>query len=143
MKATRALTLLALTLSGTVFAQYSVEWWKVAGGGGVSTGGVFAVQATIGQPDAGALMTNRQYSVTGGCWASPTAAQTPNAPLLTIRPAAPGWVTISWLPASAGFVLQATDALSPTNWLIAASGTNNPVTLPVSGPARFYRLVRQ
>ena len=47
--------------------SYSIDWNKVAGGGGVSTGGVYTVTGTIGQPDAGA-MTGGSYSLTGGFW---------------------------------------------------------------------------
>src|ERR1035437_2294046 len=32
--------------------SYSIDWYKIAGGGGSSTGGVYAVSGTIGQPDA-------------------------------------------------------------------------------------------
>ena len=34
--------------------QYSVDWYKVAGGGGTSTNGQYSVSGTIGQPDASA-----------------------------------------------------------------------------------------
>ena len=55
--------LMAVGLPGSlVFAvlqvkaqQYSVDWSKVAGGGGTSTGGVYTTTGTIGQPDAGTL----------------------------------------------------------------------------------------
>ena len=50
---------------------YSIDWYKVAGGGGTSTGGVYSVSGTAGQQDAGGPMTNGQYSVTGGFWALP------------------------------------------------------------------------
>ena len=62
------------------FAQYAIDWSTIDGGGGTSTGGVYSVSGTIGQPDAGGPMTNGQYSVTGGFWALPTAVQTTNAP---------------------------------------------------------------
>ena len=52
---------------------YSIDWYKVAGGGGTSTGGVYAVSGTIGQQDAGGLLTNGVYSLTGGYWALPIA----------------------------------------------------------------------
>ena len=49
--------------------QYSIDWYKVAGGGGTSTGGVYSVSGTIGQHDAGGPMTGGNYSLTGGFWA--------------------------------------------------------------------------
>jgi len=47
--------------------SYSIDWHMVAGGGGGSTSGVYAVSGTIGQPDAGA-MSGVKYSLTGGFW---------------------------------------------------------------------------
>ena len=38
-----------------------------AGGGGTSTGGVYSVSGTIGQPDAG-LLTGGSYTLAGGFW---------------------------------------------------------------------------
>src|SRR5213594_598068 len=46
-------------------AQYSLGWFTIDGGGGTSTGGVYSVSGTIGQPDAGAPMTGGKYSLTG------------------------------------------------------------------------------
>ena len=119
---------------------YSIDWYKVAGGGGTSTGGVYSVSGTVGQQDAGGPMTNGQYSVTGGFWALPIAVQTTNAPTLAIIPAAPGWATISWTPPTPGFVLQQTTSLAPTNWTNSPSGATNPITVPAVPPAKFYRL---
>jgi hypothetical protein len=33
--------------------QYSIDWYKVASGGGTSTGGTFSISGTIGQHDTG------------------------------------------------------------------------------------------
>ena len=135
------LLLLLLLASATVHAQpYSADWSKIAGGGGTSTGGVYAVSGTTGQHDAGGPLTNGQYSVTGGFWVLPIAVQTTNAPTLQIVPAAPGFATVSWSPPTPGFTLQASASLSPASW--ANVGTNNPVTVPAAGPARFYRLLK-
>ena len=35
--------------------SYSIDWFTIDGGGGTSTGGVFAVSGTLGQPDAGKI----------------------------------------------------------------------------------------
>jgi hypothetical protein len=121
-------------------AQYSLDWSTVDGGGGTSTGGVYSVSGTIGQPDAGGPMTNGQYSVTGGFWALPAAVQTEGAPTLRIVSATPGYATVSWTPNMAGFVLQETLSLSPTNWLNSASGSTNPIVVPATLPTKFYRL---
>ena len=136
-----SLALCAASLALGAWAQnYSVDWSKIAGGGGTSAGGVYAVSGTIGQHDAGGPMTGGQYSVTGGFWVLPVAVQSTNAPMLTIVPAMPGYATISWTPSTPGFVLQEALSLSPPHWTNAPSGATNPVTVPAPLPAKFYRL---
>ncbi len=123
-------------------AQYSIPWHTLDGGGGVSTGGVYSVSGTIGQPDAGGSLTNGQYSVTGGFWALPTAIQTEGAPTLTIVPATPGKATISWTPATGtNWVLQQAAAVTGA-WTNSPSGWTNPVTVPATLPTKFYRLFK-
>ena len=128
---------------GALAQDYAIDWHTIDGGGGTSTGGVYSVSGTIGQPDAGPTLTNGQYSVTGGFWALPQAVQTPGAPLLSITAAGPAQAQISWEPDTPGFVLQETLNLSPTNWVNSTSGTNNPVVVPATAAGRFYRLSKQ
>ena len=123
-------------------AQYSLDWHTIDGGGGTSTGGVYAVSGTIGQADAGGPMTNGPYSVTGGFWALPVAVPVPGAPTLAIVAATPGHARISWSPNRPGFVLQETLSLSPTNWVNSGSGATNPVVVPATQPTKFYRLFK-
>jgi len=62
---------------------------------------------------------------------------------LSIVPAAPGWATVSWTPATlSGFVLQYTDGFASSNWMATPSGAANPVTIPLTNAARFYRLAQ-
>jgi len=129
-------------LSLPAFAQYSIDWYKIAGGGGTSTGGVFSVSGTIGQAEAGGPMTNGQYSVTGGFWVLPAAIQVAGAPTLAIGAGTPGHAVISWTPNTPGFVLQETLSLSPTNWVNSASGATNPIVVPSAVPTKFYRLFK-
>jgi hypothetical protein len=138
------LLILALLLSASAASaqSYAINWHTIDGGGGTSTGGVYSVSGTIGQPDAGAALTNGQYSVTGGFWALPTAIQVTGAPTLTIAPATPGNATISWSPATPGFVLQETWSLAPVNWTNSLSGATNPIVVPATLPTKFYRLVK-
>jgi hypothetical protein len=131
---------LLLAAANTLHAQtYAIDWHTIDGGGGTSTGGVYAVSGTIGQPDAG-VMSGGNYTLTGGFWALPGAVQTEGTPTLTIVPAAPGYATISWTPATPGFVLQETLSLAPTNWVNSVSGATNPVVVPATLPTKFYRL---
>ncbi len=55
---------------------YVISPWTVDGGGGVSSGGVYTLRGTLGQPDAGAL-TGGVYTLVGGFWSQ---AQSLNAP---------------------------------------------------------------
>ena len=67
----KLILLLGLLIPAVSFAQsYSIDWYKVSGGGGTSTGGTYSVSGTIGQHDAGGAMTGGNYSLTGGFWAS-------------------------------------------------------------------------
>src|ERR1035441_8169041 len=84
--------------------SYSIDWYKIAGGGGTSTGGTYQVSGTIGQPDASGAMSGGNYSVTGGFW-SLYAVQTPGAPLLTITYAG-NQAIVSWSPSVTGWTLQ-------------------------------------
>jgi hypothetical protein len=67
---------------------------------------------------------------------------TPNPPILTITPAAPGFVTLSWTPATAGLVLQVAPALEASTWTNAPSNGTTPITLPTSSGAQFFRVSR-
>ncbi len=129
----------ALNLSGQ---SYSIDWFKTAGGGGTSTNGQYSLSGTIGQHDAGGTMTNGQFSVTGGFWVLPQTVQVTGAPALTIAPATPGQATISWMPATPGWVLQENLNLGTTNWINSVSGATNPITVPALVPRKFYRLFK-
>ena len=130
---------------GTSRAQnFSIDWYKISGGGATSTGGVYRVTGTIGQPEAGAVSGGR-YSLDGGFWGVALAVQTPGAPLLTAVRSGNN-VIISWPSPSSGYVLEVTSNLNPPiNWLSVA-GTpvlvdqDLTLTLPASSGIQFYRL---
>jgi len=135
------LLVLMAALGFPAAAQYSIDWHTIDGGGGTSSGGVYSVSGTIGQPDAGPPMTGGPYTVMGGFWALPEAVQTPGAPLLSLTPTSAGFATISWAPATGtNWVLQQSSSLSPAAWTNAPSGATNPVVVPATLPAKFYRL---
>ena len=55
MKTHKLATIIAGTLgAGTLLLaqNYSIGWWKVAGGGDTSTNGQYSLSGTIGQHDA-------------------------------------------------------------------------------------------
>jgi hypothetical protein len=96
----------------------------------------------MGQPEAGAPMTNGPYSLSGGFLALPVPVQTQSAPTLRIVPAGLGQLTISWSPNTPGFALQEALNLSPAGWFASPSGATNPVVIPATAPTRFYRLFK-
>jgi len=119
---------------------FAIEWYTTDGGSGTSTGGVYSVSGTIGQPDESVpSMTGGNFSLTGGFW-SLYANLTPGATVLTVVPAGPGQAQLSWTPDTPGFVLQETLSLSPTYWVNSTSGTTNPIVVLATLTSRFYRL---
>ncbi len=128
-----------------VHAQsYDINWHVISGGGGTSTGGVFTVSGTIGQPAAGGPMVGGQYSLTGGFWAL-YAVQTPGAPQLRIFLTRTNTAVVAWPAPSIGFVLQQNAALGTTNWVNTATspivvGDENQVIVSPPVGRLFYRL---
>ena len=61
---------LAISLSGgRALGQLSMTWTTIDGGGGTCSAGQLVLNCTIGQPDAGAVMTGGSFTFTGGFWA--------------------------------------------------------------------------
>lgn len=122
--------------------SYAIDWSKIAGGGGVSSGGAYSVSGTIGQHDATPAATGGNYSLTGGFWGI-YAIQVTGAPQLTITTSV-NVVVISWPSASPGFNLQMSTDPAGTNWVAAPAPTDNGVIkfITVNAPTgnRFYRL---
>jgi hypothetical protein len=141
-----ALSLSSMLASAARAQSYSIDWFTIAGGGGSSTGSVYSVRGTIGQPAAsGAPMTGGNYSLTGGFWAL-YAVQTEGAPLLTIS-RTNSVVMVSWSSPATNWTLQQNTDLSGTNWIVAPEAITNNGTLNfiiVNPPAdnRYYRLFR-
>ena len=119
--------------------SYSVDWYKVSGGGGTSTGGTYQVSGTIGQPDASMAMTGGSYSLTGGFW-SLYAVQSAGAPLLTII-CSGNQAIISWDASVNGWTLQTNNSLATGTWgNFAGVVTNNRVTNAPPKGNLFFRL---
>ena len=137
------LSLLPVAFAFQALGQHSLDWSTIDGGGGTSTGGVYSVGGTLGQPDAGTLSgtnaSGQTFTLVGGFWGV-VAVQTPGAPTLHLTNAAPGFATLWWTPPTPGYVLQETPSLTPATWTNAPSGTNNPVSVPAGRPMKFYRL---
>lgn len=129
--------------------SYSIDWWTVDGGGGTSTGGVFAVSGTIGQPDAG-TMTGGGFVLQGGFWGVVAAVQTPGAPYLSVFRTTTNTVVVSWPLADAeGWTLQCTTNLVSGGSVWAnipppyqTNGANLQYIEPAPLGNRFYRLYK-
>ena len=124
--------------------SFSIDWYTVDGGGGTSTGGVFTVSGTIGQPDAGGPLTGGNFSLTGGFWAL-YAVQTPGAPLLSIGLTATNTALVYWPSPSTGWTLQEnTNSISSGNWtdhpFPQDNGTIKYIIVNPPSGNRFYRL---
>ena len=148
--ALKIMVLTLLSLAGIPWGlqaqSYSIDWYKVAGGGGTSTGGVYSVSGTIGQHDAGGPMTGGSYSLTGGFWAL-FAVQTPGAPILRIFMTGTNTAVVAWPAPSTGFVLQQNSNLVSTVWSgvtnvpIVVGSENHVIISPPAGN-RYFRLFK-
>ena len=147
MRPIKMLIALALWLVATAAsAQYAINWYKVADGGGTSTSSVYSVSGTIGQHDAGGPITGGSFSLTGGFWSFLSTVQTPGAPLLTISLTTSNTAMVSWPSPSVGFTLQQnTNSVASPNWSNAPTTPTDNGTIKyiiVNPPVgnRFYRL---
>ena len=137
--------ILGLLIPTMSFAQqYSIDWYKIAGGGGTSTGATYQVTGTIGQPDASGAMTGGSFSVTGGFWSLISVVQTAGAPALTITQSG-NTVKVLWPYPSTGWTLQQNSNLAvPANWTpsggISNDGVNNFITINPPTGNLFFRL---
>ena len=84
--------------------NYDLSWFTIDGGGGTSTGGVYSVSGTIGQPDAGGPMSGGNYSLTGGFWSLISVVQAAGLPNLRITHSGNS-VVVSW-PDTGSYTLQ-------------------------------------
>jgi hypothetical protein len=133
--------LTALLIPSLGFAQsYSINWYKVAGGGGTSSGGGYRVSGTIGQPDASEAMIGGNYSLTGGFW-SLYAVQTPGAPWLTIS-YADNQAVVSWPSYVTGWTLQTNADVATPIWGNYSGYTgNNRITNGLTTGNLYFRLI--
>src|SRR5579863_1043169 len=95
--------------------QYSINWYKVAGGGGTSSSGQYTLSGTIGQPDASGALTGGNYSLTGGFWAIVQVIQTSGAPTLYISHSG-NTVTVYWQNVSGWTLHQNNNLAVPAGW---------------------------
>jgi hypothetical protein len=155
----RGLVFAALLAAGQALSQnYGINWFTMDGGGGTSTGGVYAISGTIGQPDAAlpsdqngfpVIASGGGYTLVGGFW---TVIQQDGAPRLNIQIRA-GELVLSWPADSSGAFVQSATQLAPGSLNWARFGSEpirvgnefqliiGPALTPPN-PIRFFRLVR-
>ncbi len=131
-----ALSGLSLACGLCAQAQYAIDWYAINGGGGTSTGALYVLSGTIGQADAG-TMRGGPFTLQGGFWPGLIVPSSTEAPTLYIKGFGDS-VDISWSPDTAGFELEVSPDLAGAGWTAAPAG--NPVTIPATSTARFYRL---
>jgi hypothetical protein len=135
--------------SSAVAQSYSIGWYKVAGGGGASTGTngghVYAVSGSIRQQDTGAAMTGGSYSLTGGFWSLIAVLPSPGGPNLTITRAGNS-VIVSWRDTGNYILQQNSNLAAPAGWITSsyaittkANGADTITITPPTGDL-FFRL---
>jgi hypothetical protein len=138
-----SVALLLFATASSHAQSFAIDWFTIDGGGGTSTGGVFSVSGTIGQPDAGAS-SGGNYSLIGGFWGGVIPVQQPGAPTLFIVNLQNGNVKVTWVPNTPGFVLQEASSLNtmPLGWTNAPASYTNGANIPASMQMRYFRLVK-
>jgi hypothetical protein len=124
--------------------SFSIDWYKVAGGGGTSTNGQYSLSGTIGQPDASSALSGGNYSVTGGYWALINVVQTPGTPTLYISRSG-NVVTVYWQNVTGWSLIQNTNLTTPVaSWPFGNSptltGGTNYLNLTNAAGNLFFRL---
>ena len=142
-----ALIFLLFAPAGFVQAQsYAIDWQTIDGGGGTSTGGVYSVSGTIGQPDAGE-MSGGNFTLQGGFWGIIAAVQVVGAPYLSVLRTSTNTVAVWWPVSGTSWQLQATASLVNTGstWSPCSYVTNGANCVYIESPPtgnRFYRLTK-
>src|SRR5215469_14543800 len=137
---------LALASLPALAQSYSIDWYKIAGGGGTSTNGQYALSGTIGQHDAGGPMTGGNYSLTGGFWSLISVVQIAGLPNLSVTHSGTS-VIVSW-PNTGNYTLQQNSVLTSGGWttsgytVTTANGTNS-ITITSPAGNLFFRLQAQ
>ena len=123
--------------------QYSIDWSTIDGGGGTSTNGQYSLSGTIGQAEAGGMMSGGSYSLTGGFWSLISIVQTTGAPRLNITHSGNS-VTVCWQNSGSWALQQNSNLAAPAGWAscsgVTTSNGTNSVTLVNPSGRLFYRL---
>jgi len=132
--------------AGSASAQnYSIDWYKIAGGGGTSSNGQFTLSGTIGQHDSGGPMVGGSFSLTGGFWSLLSVVQSVGSPTIRIFLTTSNTAVVAWPTNASGFTLQQNSVLGTSGWTTSGSpivvGSENQVVIAPPAGRQFYRLV--
>jgi hypothetical protein len=134
--------LLLFVASDSSAQSYSIDWFKISGGGDTGAGGNYQISGTIGQSEAGATLSGGRFAMTGGFWSPISVVQTPGAPQLSITYAATQAI-VSWPLAAIGWILQTNDNLATPTWgNYLGPVNNNSATNSLPSATLFFRLHR-
>ena len=132
-------------LGGAVGQTSRVDWFTISAGGGSSTGGVYRLEAVMGQPAAG-RMSGGAYGLEAGFLAAVGLVQTPGAPKLELT-LTNQFARVAWPLPAEGYRLQKTTSLegAPIAWgpVSGAYQTNSThifVLEPLLPGRQFFRL---
>ena len=147
--AARRLCLDILLLAVIVFCvgacgqTYSIGWYRIAGGGGTSSGGAYEITGTIGQEEAGGPMAGGNYSLAGGFWAVIAVVQMPGAPVLYVSHSG-GMVEVSWRNVAGWTLQQNNDVVNTGGWAASSGWTTtngtNHLNIAMRAGNLFFRL---
>jgi hypothetical protein len=140
------LAVLAALLSAAISdaRAYELQWITIDGGGGTISGGGYAADITVGQPEAGTAVGGG-YVLQTGFWPGPWATLPPVPPMLSAGLAGSDLV-LAWPAALGAVVVEEAGSLGdPAAWQAvpvnpAPVGDTLRVTLPRGAAAAFYRL---
>ena len=143
----KALITFSLLLTAAVASaqSYAITSHTIAGGGGTSNGGAYAVTGAIAQHDANAISTGGTYSISGGFFAQYMALQQTGAPKVIIRGVGAN-VQVVWGANVPGWVLQSNSTdLAPASWLDvvgtpSVNGAEQSLQFAAGSGRVFFRL---
>ena len=141
----KIILLLGLLIPALSHAQtYTIDWYRISGGGGASSNGQYAVTGTIGQHDAGGAMTGGGFSLTGGFWSLVSVVQSAGLPNLTITLAGAS-VIVSWPNTVACTLQQNNNIAAPSGWItsgypITTNSATNWISITPPAGNLFFRL---
>jgi uncharacterized repeat protein (TIGR03803 family) len=111
--------------------NYSVNWCNVAGGGGTGSNGPYTLSATLGQPEAGGVLTGGSYSLTVGFW---SILATPAGTNTNCYPAAP--CLQNWWTGNG--TLYDSEGGDTAFWAPSTPANNNGFTAGQNGQEAFF-----